>query len=336
MTITPGASAITPEMRLNKVAEALKNSRKVDQVTVRQFLGWFGAERRTLTIAARIRDALHAAKLATTPDFQYAYIDGTIAFVPAEGEHAHGHLSLSFPSALAMQSAEIIKDPSHRIGKLPSANVSPTRVAPNTSLSEAATIMLSQDFSQLPVMTSDRDVKGVITWKSVATRALVVPFLLLGMSACREPQFVYSSGDGKHLQMCRTFSIEPERNKALIIWGMRPVSCEAVKPFVAAQLREKGYVQVGRREADLHVILSSFADESVSSVHSISLVVEVVDRSTRRPLWSGHAKLPWTDAPEGSRALQPNLSDFLRPLPASTDAIGSAANFYQARVAAPS
>jgi CBS domain-containing protein len=69
-----------------------------------------------------------------------------------------------------MQSAEIIKDPSHRIGKLPSANVSPTRVAPNTSLSEAATIMLSQDFSQLPVMTSDRDVKGVITWKSMASR----------------------------------------------------------------------------------------------------------------------------------------------------------------------
>jgi hypothetical protein len=168
------------------------------------------------------------------------------------------------------------------------------------------------------------------------SRSLAVPFLLLGMSACREPQFVYSPADGKHLQMCRTFSIEPERNKSLLIWGMRPVSCEAVKPLVAAQLREKGYVQVGPKEADLHVILSSFADESVSSVHSISLVVEVMDRSTRRPLWSGQATLPWTDAPEGSRALQPDLSDFLRPLPASTDAMSSAAISRQARVTAPS
>ena len=65
---------------------------------------------------------------------------------------------------------EIARDPSHRIGKLRAANVAPIRVTPETPLSEAVTIMLSQNFSQLPVMTSEREVKGVISWTSIASR----------------------------------------------------------------------------------------------------------------------------------------------------------------------
>jgi CBS domain-containing protein len=43
--------------------------------------------------------------------------------------------------------------------------------APRISDSIAAvTIMLANHFSQLPVMTSERDVKGVISWESIGTR----------------------------------------------------------------------------------------------------------------------------------------------------------------------
>lgn len=162
-----------PEAKLKKIAEALNNSKKVDPVTVRQLLGWFGAERRTLAIAARIRDALRDEKLSTKPDFQYAYIDGNITFVKADPGLANGGHALNEPNTFALQHSELINDPNHRIGKLPSANIPPTRVAPNAPLLEAATIMLSQDFSQLPVMTSDREVKGVITWESMASRIVL-------------------------------------------------------------------------------------------------------------------------------------------------------------------
>jgi hypothetical protein len=63
-----------------------------------------------------------------------------------------------------------ITDPTYRIGKLASANNPPVSVKPDSSLSEATTIMLSHDYSQLPVMTGERDVKGIISWSSIGKR----------------------------------------------------------------------------------------------------------------------------------------------------------------------
>jgi hypothetical protein len=41
---------------------------------------------------------------------------------------------------------------------------------PDAPLAEAITVMLTKDYSQLPVMTSDREVKGAISWRSIACR----------------------------------------------------------------------------------------------------------------------------------------------------------------------
>jgi CBS domain-containing protein len=35
------------------------------------------------------------------------------------------------------------------------------RIPPDSLVEEAVTLMLANDFSQLPVMTSERDVKGI-------------------------------------------------------------------------------------------------------------------------------------------------------------------------------
>jgi hypothetical protein len=43
-------------------------------------------------------------------------------------------------------------------------------VAPDATVQEAVTAMLSNDFSQLPVMTGEREVKGMISWTSIGTR----------------------------------------------------------------------------------------------------------------------------------------------------------------------
>jgi CBS domain-containing protein len=61
-------------------------------------------------------------------------------------------------------------DPIYRISKLASATRKPLAVPPGAKLEEAVTHMLTHDYSQLPVMTSDRDVKGVITWTSIGSR----------------------------------------------------------------------------------------------------------------------------------------------------------------------
>lgn len=64
--------------------------------------------------------------------------------------------------------SELVEDPTYRIGKLPAAKRQPVHISPDASLTEAITIMLSNNFSQLPVMTSDREVKGAISWKSIS------------------------------------------------------------------------------------------------------------------------------------------------------------------------
>jgi len=58
----------------------------------------------------------------------------------------------------------------YQISRLPSAQRAPLSVSPDDTVEHAVTIMLANDFSQLPVMTNDRHVKGVISWKSLGKR----------------------------------------------------------------------------------------------------------------------------------------------------------------------
>ena len=61
-------------------------------------------------------------------------------------------------------------DPIYRIVRLAASTRRPLSVAPETKLEEAITHMLTNDFSQLPVMTREREVKGIITWASIGSR----------------------------------------------------------------------------------------------------------------------------------------------------------------------
>jgi CBS domain-containing protein len=105
-------------------------------------------------------------KAETKPDFEGAYIDGLIEFVPAK-EPLVAHVHSPANSEVLTPSPEAQPDPTYRIGKLHSANRAPVSVNPNQTIKEAVTLMLANDFSQLPVMVSERDVKGIISWTSV-------------------------------------------------------------------------------------------------------------------------------------------------------------------------
>ena len=61
-------------------------------------------------------------------------------------------------------------DPTFRIGNLPAANRALVTVGQDDSLAKAVTKMLQFDYSQLPIMHGDREVKGMISWRSIATR----------------------------------------------------------------------------------------------------------------------------------------------------------------------
>jgi CBS domain-containing protein len=59
-----------------------------------------------------------------------------------------------------------MKEPAFRVGRLKSANKEPLSVNTNTKLKEAVTIMMMNDFSQIPVIDGNT-LKGVISWKTI-------------------------------------------------------------------------------------------------------------------------------------------------------------------------
>ena len=147
-----------PRARLKSIADQLAAGKKPEKITVRDFLGWFNSQRRGTWIVATIQEALLDNGISTDPDFTGQFIDGEISFVARDAKAA-----LTAPPEPSI-------DPTYRIGRLPAANKPPVSVKPNDPLEKATTLMAKHDFSQVPVMTSDREVKGMVSWKTVGMK----------------------------------------------------------------------------------------------------------------------------------------------------------------------
>lgn len=61
-------------------------------------------------------------------------------------------------------------DPTFRIGSFPAANKVLVTVGQDDDLKRAVTKMLQFEYSQLPIMHGEREVKGMISWKSIGAR----------------------------------------------------------------------------------------------------------------------------------------------------------------------
>jgi CBS domain-containing protein len=176
------------ESELQEVTAALREGRPTSPVTVRNFLSWFGVQRRGVNVVHYIRQQLDETGLITVPDFESTWIDGQIELC-LRNEQADQELSATALVADAVDTAELLNsdlepskswasmDPTYRISKLAAANGGVTSVGPDAILKEAVTLMMATGYSQLPVMTGERSLKGIISWKSIGSR------LALGQSA---------------------------------------------------------------------------------------------------------------------------------------------------------
>lgn len=190
-------SQVDIHARLQSIAEQLRKGDTPERITVRSLLRWFGVYRRGYYKVRRIRRALEGVGLRTEPDFESAWIDSEVTFAlakiagvgdvdaPPPKVEATGIvvppsitiLPVPTPTDLAPSTVTLLSgsvaDPTYRIGKLEAANRTPLTVAPETSLQEAVTLMLSHDYSQLPVMQGERTVKGVISWTTIGSRLVL-------------------------------------------------------------------------------------------------------------------------------------------------------------------
>jgi CBS domain-containing protein len=95
-------------------------------------------------------------------------------------------------------------DPTHRVGHLERARKRPVSVPPTATVREATTLMMLHQFSQLPVMASNKKVKGVFSWKSFAQK----------LSAGRQPDLVTDSMEPAVIVSVRRSLFEAARNVA--------------------------------------------------------------------------------------------------------------------------
>ena len=164
---------------LKSVADRMKGdvakgaAPRPEQLTVRELLAKFDYQRRSDWINNHIRNGLERFKLRTDQDVTSAWIDLPITI----------ELDSDAPDA---SDTPHISDPTRRVGALPAANRPPANVKPESPLKEATTKMQMNGYSRLPVMKTDREVSGIVTWESIGTR-LALGFDCTYVRQCMEP-----------------------------------------------------------------------------------------------------------------------------------------------------
>jgi len=136
--------------KLRDIAANLKNGVAAPRMTVAQLVCLFNYERRGWNVISEIRDALAQCGIVTAPDFNAVGYYDQIGFT------------------LSTAAAEQGVDPTLRISRLEHAKKSVKSFNPQDPLTKIIPEMVMHEYSQVVVMTGERDLKGVVTWESIA------------------------------------------------------------------------------------------------------------------------------------------------------------------------
>ncbi|MCE7009980.1 CBS domain-containing protein [Kibdelosporangium philippinense] len=131
-------------------------------VSAAQFLALFGVRVRNHDNVARINAILADVGVATIPSFSTCPTGSELHIIKAK----------SFPAAVEPDEDDLSSSAMpHRalqVGDLPSARNGLDSVSPGTDLAAATMLMRVKNYSQLPVIDGTSDLRGVLTWSSVA------------------------------------------------------------------------------------------------------------------------------------------------------------------------
>ena len=160
------------------IEEAVKKAKGGETVAVtpRQLLSWVGASRRGINVVNRLRRKMVEAKVTTEPDFEGVYIDSEIklhkvkAVKSTAAKKQAGSASTSPEAPSTEVSTENVVEPAHRISRLQAANRPPTMVSRDDSIQHAITVMLQNEFSQIPVKRATNQLAGMISWRSIGKK----------------------------------------------------------------------------------------------------------------------------------------------------------------------
>ncbi len=145
---------------------------------------YLGVSKRGWRVVEAINKLLDDHDVFCEPDFGSAWFYGEIEIKP-KPKVAAGKKEAGQDEA----------DPTPRLSLLKTADLNKAReagygnglisVKRDTPLSEAITLLILNDFSQIPILSGLRDVEGIISWKSIG-RALSLGRTCLTVSDCKD------------------------------------------------------------------------------------------------------------------------------------------------------
>lgn len=140
-----------PSDEFEQLVKDIKSDNKEFKITPRKLIGYFNFKRRTWNNQSVINKYIEKNKLEVIPSYITSWIDGDIIIKHKKKAHS-----------------KVEADPIQRLQALPAANNNPVSVKPDAKLSEAVTLMMMNNYSQLPVVkTGGRDIVGVISWEAI-------------------------------------------------------------------------------------------------------------------------------------------------------------------------
>lgn len=183
------------------------------RITIREFVDKWDVSRRGHRVVLNVRRDLKRHGLRTVPDFASGWIDNTITLLPMKSPDDAALVDVG--GSVTADADETVSAPevALRIGSLQSATGDLCSVAMDTSLETAQSYMMRHDYSQLAVMSGTRDLRGAVTWESIAQARLrnenatlrdaIVPAPLVGeqeslldrVPLIIESSFVFVHGD---------------------------------------------------------------------------------------------------------------------------------------------
>ena len=162
-------------MTATNIDEAVKKAKGGESVTItpRQLLSWVGASRRGTNVVSQLRRKMDEAKVTTEPNFEEVYIDAEIELKKSPARKATaakketGRAGVDVGSEMGEGQSDDNVEPAHRISRLQAASRMPIMVNPTDSIRLAITLMLQNEFSQIPVKKGPNKIAGVVSWRSI-------------------------------------------------------------------------------------------------------------------------------------------------------------------------
>jgi CBS domain-containing protein len=140
-----------------------------EEFTVRELLSLWGAKGRGDQIS-RIEADLSNHGLVTSPSFRAVTLDATVRLVQAASHTEEAGLAYTASTAAAIDDEDAASDEpiGLTVGNLPSALAGVVSVQPSATFDEAITKMLLNGYSQLAALNGPRNLRGAVTWESIA------------------------------------------------------------------------------------------------------------------------------------------------------------------------